>query len=192
MAKLRNYAQEYARRIANGLSQGLTRNQARGHPSPGEVLKSVKAPVVRYDRQLEEAVKRVRGGKSLNRAAKSVQVSAERVRTYLTSQGIGAKVGNRWTVGKDNRVRELPVYTQGEARTIEVRGYQASKRIGEYMAAVSRFLDTNDPSFLQPFVGKSVRDNRGESHVFETDPNTLYRLATAGGDDFSRIYRIQL
>lgn len=119
-------------------------------------------------------------------------VSAERVRSYLSSQGIGEKVGGRWRVGKDIRIRELLLFTEGEQRAVTVRGYKPARQIGEYMSAVGRFLDTNDAKFLKPFVGKSVTDASRQKHRFETDENTLYRLASGGGDDFSRIYRIQV
>lgn len=190
--KPRDYKAEYAKRVAKGLSSGLTRSQARGHPRPGEALKSGVKPLAKYDRQLEAAVKEIRNGKSLTKASKSVGVSAERLRTYLTRQGIAAKIGGRWRVGKDTRKRSIPIYSKGEMRTITVRGYEASRFIGEHVAAIGRFLETNDPAFLQPFVGKSVTDADGVKHPFETDPNTLYRLANAGGDDFQRLYRIQV
>lgn len=190
--KQRDYKAEYAKRVAKGLSSGLTRSQARGHPGPGETLKTAAKSLNQYDPQLEAAVKEIRNGKSLSKASKSVGVSAERVRTYLSGQGIAAKIGRRWQVGKDTRKRSIPIYSQGEMRTITVRGYEAARLIGEYFAAVARFLETNDPAYLQPFVGKSVIDASGVRHPFETDMNTLYRLTQADGGDFQRLYRIQM
>ncbi len=190
--KNRNYQQEYARRISRGLSKGLSTSQARGHPRPGQVFASGKLPVPKYDRQLEAAVKQVRAGKSLTKASASVGVSAERVRSYMAGQGIGEKVGGRWCVGEDCRTRDMPIFTNGETRTINVRGYEDSRLIGEYMSAVGRFLETGDTSHLEPYVGKSVTDASGQKHPFETDPNTLYQLSSGGTDDFSQIYRIEL
>lgn len=40
MAKKRDYKAEYARRIAHGISRGLTRSQAAGHPKKGETKAS--------------------------------------------------------------------------------------------------------------------------------------------------------
>lgn len=185
----RDYRQEYARRIARGLAQGLTRSQARGHPGPG--LSFVSSPSVETDR-LESAVKQMRRGKSMRQSAKSVHVSPERLRSYLTQQGIGQKAGSRWTLGPDNRRFDLLIYSGGEAKPITVRGLERAELVGRYLHAVKQFLGTNDRSYLEPFVGQWVQDTANHKHVFETDPNNLYRLASGTGDDFSRIYRIQL
>ncbi|MGA8611668.1 MAG: hypothetical protein WB760_08090 [Xanthobacteraceae bacterium] len=58
------------------------------------------------------------------------------------------------------------------------------------MSAVGQFLKTNDPKFLAEFKGTSVKDASGKVHQFEADPNTLYRLSSAGGEPFEEIYRI--
>ena len=58
------------------------------------------------------------------------------------------------------------------------------------MAAVKRFMRSNDASHLEPFIKKFVTDSRGKKYVFETNPNTLYRLAASGGDTFEQVYRI--
>lgn len=86
----------------------------------------------------------------------------------------------------------MPIFTDGETRTILVRGYEDSRLIGEYMSAVGRFLETGDTSHLEPYVGKSVTDASGRKHPFETEPNTLYQLTSGGADDFHSIYRIEL
>ena len=81
------------------------------------------------------------------------------------------------------------VYADGEAMTLYVSSYQAS-RIGRFMAAVGRFLRTNDIKHLKPFLGKRTRDKGGNYYPFETDPNALYRLALSDSDSFEQIYRI--
>ncbi len=186
--KERNYAEEYARRVARGVQRGLSKSQSRGHARPGEAPISAKAKATGYDRQLEAAVKQVRRGKPLSKASASVGVSAERLRSHIHDQGIGKKTGGRWQI-EDTRTRELPLFTDGETRLVTV-SFENSQLIGEYAQAVKQFLETNDPSFLEPFVGKSVTSTDGRKHTFETDPNELYRLALGSGDDFSRYYRI--
>ena len=54
------------------------------------------------------------------------------------------------------------------------------------MSAVNRFLHTNLPTFLQPFEDREVIDIRGIHYPFETDPNTLPRLAHTGDEPFGQ------
>ena len=58
------------------------------------------------------------------------------------------------------------------------------------MSAVSAFLRTNNPGGLREFEGVSVADISGKTHVFETRPNALYRIASAHDQSFEHIYRI--
>lgn len=62
--------------------------------------------------------------------------------------------------------------------------------IGRYMAAVGRFLESNDPAYLAPFAGEVITDTAGRHHPLETDPNALYRLEASGGETFEDVYRI--
>jgi hypothetical protein len=58
------------------------------------------------------------------------------------------------------------------------------------MSAVGQFLKTNDAKFLAEFKDLSVKDVNGKAYQFETDPNVLYRLLSAGGEPFEEMYRI--
>ena len=60
----------------------------------------------------------------------------------------------------------------------------------QHRAAVKDFLEFNEISHLEPFVGVSIRDISGKHHLLETRPNVLYRLANAGGEAFETIYRL--
>lgn len=190
MARQRDYRAEYARRIERGLGRGLSRSQARGHPRPGESTATGRRSVPAYDPQLEEGLKAVRAGSSLGSAARTIGVSAERLRGYLVQTGVAEKQRGRWTVGNDPRTRQMTVYSRGREVTVLLPGYEPAFLAGRYMAAVGAFLDSNDPSSLSPFKGKGVMDVRGKHHPFETRPNVLYRLAQDGGDPFEQIYRI--
>lgn len=66
----RNYAAEYRRRIERGMTKGLSRSQARGHPRHHEPYLAEIAKVRPYDRTLEEGLAKVRQGRSLGGAAR--------------------------------------------------------------------------------------------------------------------------
>ena len=192
MSKPRNYQAEYARRIASGLAQGLSRSQARGHPKPKEAATSAKhikqKPV--YDPRLEEGLKQMRDGANLTHSAKSIGVSRERLRAYLHQTGIVRRKRHQWLFRKDKRKREMLVYSQGQAIHIIVSDYKTAVTIGRYFSEVGQFLNSNDPSHLQPFIGETVRDVNGKCYVLEIRPNVLYRLADGGSQTFEQVYRI--
>jgi hypothetical protein len=190
MARQRDYAKEYARRVERGASRGISRSQARGHPARGEAHIAARASPPKYDARLEEGLKSIRNGTPLSKAARQIHVAPERLRGYLDQTGVAEKRGNRWSVGTDNRPRDVTFYSNGRIVEITVAGYEPAKRVGEYTAAVGRFLAGNDPAILDPFIGESVRDVKGRRYGFETRPNELYRLAEGGSLPFEQVYRI--
>jgi hypothetical protein len=192
MRKPRDYQAEYARRIERGRNRGLSRSQARGHPKAKEKAASAKKGRTspQYDQRLEQGLKLMRSGSNLTQSAQVIGVSRERLRRYISKTGIVRRKGNRWVFRKDNRKRELLIYTRGKAVTITVAGYEPAARIGTYMSAVGQFLTTNNLAHLDPFVGESVQDVAGKHYFFETNPNTLYRLAETSVQSFEQIYRI--
>jgi|HubBroStandDraft_6_1064221.scaffolds.fasta_scaffold1316961_2 hypothetical protein len=55
--------------------------------------------------------------------------------------------------------------------------------------AINKFLETNDPAHLEPFVGLGLRDTRKRFWPFETRPNVLRKLDSAGELSFVELYR---
>jgi len=51
-------------------------------------------------------------------------------------------------------------------------------------------MRSNDAAHLKPFISKSATDIKGNKHIFETNPNTLYRLSASGTESFEQVYRI--
>jgi len=188
MRKTRNYKAEYARRIARGSARGLSRSQARGHP------KIVETPIRSAGRPFEAAhiqlaLRTLRQERNFAKAAKAAKVSPERLRKYAIERGLIEKAGRRWRPRAD-LPRRMLIFSQGRSLPITVGDIQTASAVGRFMAAVGRFLDTNDRSVLTPFVGQSVRDINGREYPFETRPNILYRLSAAGEHSFEQIYRI--
>jgi len=82
------------------------------------------------------------------------------------------------------------LYSRGQALSVVVGDFDSASRIGRFMAAVGKFLTTNNPAGLAEFAGQSVRDVSGVTHVFETRLNALYRIASSTDQTFEQIYRI--
>ncbi len=188
MAKKRDYKAEYQRRIANGLKRGLSRSQARGHPSKAEASASgIQVP--KPNGQLEAALRELRRGASQKAAAQSAGVSQERFRRFIYGHGLARREGRSWVL-TDDRMRRVTTIHRGETKTVCVNRYAEAQTAGEYSDAVGVFLRTNDPSVLIPFVGGGLTDHKGRFLEFETDPNALYRHASQDTPAFHEIYQI--
>lgn len=183
----RDYKAEYRRRIERGLAKGLTLSQARGHPKAGE--KNIKKPRPIQDEAFQISLKALRSGKTLAEAAKEIRVSPERLRNQAKKRGAIRKKGRRWIV-KNDLPRQMLIYTDGTALSITISKFHYASKLGRYMAAVKRFLRSNNPEHLKPFISQSVKDRRDNTYIFETDPNALYRIAASGSETFEQIYRI--
>lgn len=140
------------------------------------------------DARLERGLRVLSETKDIGTAARSIRVSVERFRRAAQRRNAIRKQQRNWTVVRRLR-RKMPIFSSGRQMAITVRSKSASL-IGEYMSAVGQFLKTNDPKHLAEFRGRSVADIRGKSYPFETDPNTLYRLSSAGAEPFEEMYRI--
>lgn len=183
----RDYRAEYQRRIERGIKKGLSRSQARGHPKAKE--KNIRKPRPISDDSLQISLKALRSGKTLAEAAREIRVSPERLRNQAKALGVIKRRGRQWIV-RANLSRQMLVFSRGEEYSIIVGHMRHASKIGRYMSAVSKFLSSNDPVHLKPFIKKSVIDENGKVYIFETNPNALYRIAASGGETFEQIYRI--
>lgn len=183
----RDYKAEYRRRIERGFAKGLSRSQARGHPAAKE--RNIRKPRPIKDEAFQISLKALRSGKTLAEAAKEIRVSPERLRNQAKERGAIRKKGRRWVV-RNTLPRQMLIYTDGEARSITIGRFSYASKLGRYMAAVKRFLRSNDPDHLKPFIGQSVKDSSDNIYIFETNPNALYRIAASGSESFEQIYRI--
>ena len=138
--------------------------------------------------RLERALRVYSRTKDINAAARSIRVSVDRLKRAAIRKVATRK--RRRTLAMVRRLpRKMPVFTNGKIVAVTVKSRSASL-IGRYMSAVAQFLKTNDPKFLTEFTGRNVKDVSGKIHEFETNPNVLYRLSSAGNEPFEDIYRI--
>jgi IS30 family transposase len=189
MRRNRDYKAEYARRIANAKRRGLSRSQARGHAKAGEASTR---PLRQVDRErLENALKSYRQSGRQAEAARSVGISAERLRRYLRENVTVKRHGRKLEI-KDQRPRIMTIISGGETYIAALPNFDAASENGKYLAAVRTFLNSNSLAHLQPFVGRSVIDIKGKAYPFETDPNTLRRLANSDDELFHDVYQLVL
>jgi hypothetical protein len=185
--RTRNYAKEYQARVTRGLARGKSRAQARGHARAGDV--AGKTGQTRFDKSsaLDQALKLMKQGMPQKKAAKTVGVSAERLRRFQKENTTAVRQGRRWIIS-DIRPVTMVMVTRGRMLDVTVP-HDAGSDISAHWAAVNRYLDTNDASHLQPFVGKGLRDTEGVFHPYETRPNVLRKLDSIGELSFVDIYR---
>lgn len=189
MARQRDYKAEYARRIARGKARGLSRSQARGHPKANERFASGKPSTPQSTEELEAALRDLRSGSSLKQSARDAGISEEHFRRFVRGNELAIYSGNSWLL-TDDRPRQVPMINGSRQRAIIVPDFATASSVGRHHNAVRRFLRTQQLSFLEPFEGQSVRDIRGREHPFETDPNSLFRLAAKDEPEFHEIYQI--
>jgi hypothetical protein len=101
-------------------------------------------------------------------------MSQERLRAYIKETTGATRENGRWKI-IDRRSRQFPFYSNGAVVTLLMNLEQTSEA-GRYMQAVKQFLRTGETPFLNPLVGKGVRDINGRFYPFELDENTLYEL----------------
>ena len=183
----RNYKEEYRRRILKGRAKGQSRSTSRGHARAGDVPQPITKPVIDPADPCERALRRMKAGETQKAAAKNEKISTERLRRYLKENVEASREGRRWKI-IDRRPVEMAICSRAKFRWVTV-SYDQASLIGHYWVAVNRFLDTNEPTHLAPFVGKGVRDVVGKYHPFETGPNNLRRLDSADELSFLDVYK---
>lgn len=140
-----------------GLPSGLT---------PRE--KGVKAKALRVISQMRNT------GDSLAQASRDNRISPNTVRRYTNAV---KKEDGRWVAKKYDRIpRKMAIDSDGDSYYITVTDSRHASLIARYHSAKGKFFETGDESYLKQFEGKQVRDQYGNWHTLETDPDTLYEL----------------
>lgn len=142
------------------------------------------------DLRLQRGLQALRERKDLIAAAKAARATLPSFKRQAIKRKLIRRRGKLWVVSRDLH-REMLIYSEGKQISVKLRTGSA-RHAGKYMSAVGAFLRSNNIRILDQFIDRGVKDIAGKRHVFETNPNTLYRLASSTDDAFEQIYRIVL
>lgn len=126
---------------------------------------------------------------SIASAAKAARTSPEKFQRFALKKKAIRKKGKTWIVSRELR-RQMLIYSDGKQITVTLPNQRSARIAGKYMSAVGAFLRSNNIRILDQFIDRGVKDVAGKRHVFETDPNQLYRLASSTDEAFEAVYRI--
>jgi len=139
-----------------------------------------------YNRALHVLARMRRTGVALTAAAREEHIDPRTVRKYLGTELRGARLKRKVQPTKaDRRRRDMLIPTALGTSPVVVRGSKQASQLGQYMAAVGKYLRTGDSDSLDEFRGKSIG-----GHLLITDPDTLGSLAQAGALQLDEIYAL--
>jgi hypothetical protein len=125
---------------------------------------------------------------SLRKAARDIGIRPETVLRWGGS-ALKKNASGRYTAKpRDSLLRVMTIPTEKGKQEITVKGSRHASILGEYWAAVQKFLGTGNATVLQKFRGKEIKDANGKPITLITDPKELKRLGRAGELSFESIY----
>jgi hypothetical protein len=127
-------------------------------------------------------------GLSLTKAAKESGVNPKDVVKW---GGRAVKKGSngRYSVSRrDSLLRVLQIPTADGMREIAIRNSRDASIVGQYSAAVQKYLRTGNSSEVAKFRGRRIKDANGNQVPLITDLGELNRLGSAGVLSFESIY----
>ncbi len=127
-------------------------------------------------------------GLSLTRAAREVGVSPGTVTRWGVTALRKNKAGRYVAKKTDRLLRVLQIPGVNGPREVTVRNSREATLLGEYSAAVGKYVSTGDSSDLQQFAGRSVTDVSGARVPVLTDLAKIDKLAGAGVLSFESLY----
>lgn len=155
---------------------------------PGLIIKRKRNTI--SDSRLQNGLVTLRASGDLGSAAKAARISQSKFKREALKRKLIKKRGKSWIVSRDLH-RQMLIYSEAKQAPIKLRTGSA-RLAGKYMSAVGAFLRSNNIRILDEFIDRDVKDISGKRHVFETNPNTLYRLTSSTDEAFEHIYRIVL
>lgn len=140
-----------------------------------------------FERVLKTVSKMRAEKTSLKKAALEIGVRPETVKRWAGS-ALEKRNGRFSAKKSDQLLRVLKVPSADGTREIAVRGSKRASLLGEYWAALQRYLETGDASRLAEFRGKSVKAADGTEIPLLTDRAELNRMGSAGVLSFESLY----
>lgn len=194
--KRSNHRKRTGRRNQRILQTARQRRKTARHARADQVVPRTPRQYLAMSRRSQEIWDRVsqvpglmRSGKlSLNRASKEIGLSPRLVRR-LVSSALRRKPSGRYVARRiDHLLRSLLIPGDKGLLQIFVRDSRQSSLIGEYWAALDRYLIRGDASRLEKFRKRRIRPAQGKSILLLTDLDELKRQASAGVLRFESLY----
>lgn len=139
--------------------------------------------------RLQRGLVILRETKDIAKASRAAKATPQRFKREALKRKVIKKRGKIWIVSRDLR-RQMLIYSDGRQFTVTLPSQRSARNVGKYMSAVGAFVRSNNIRLLDDFIDRGVADVAGKRHVFETNPNTLYRLTSSRDEAFEDVYRI--
>jgi len=138
------------------------------------------------DQALEALALMRREGKSLSQAAREAGTTPAAVRRHVGSE-LKRERGRYVAKPTDRLYRRMYLLDEDGKFAIDVYDSRAASMIGEYWAAMQRYLHTGDDRALRSFKRRTIRTGK-KTYRFLIDTAVIDRLASFGELTFESIY----
>jgi hypothetical protein len=124
---------------------------------------------------------------SLKKVAAEVGIRPETVKRWAGS-ALEKRNGRFAAKKTDHLLRVLKIPSADGVREVAVRGSKRANLLGEYWAALQRYMETGDAARLEKFRGRSIKDADGNEILLLTDRAELNRIGSASVLSFESLY----
>jgi hypothetical protein len=144
------------------------------------------------DRNLAfEVLRSMRKGEWFKNAVDTVGIKRETAIKHLGKHL--TKSRGYWRVSSTDSIQAAMVFYDRDEGYIPIitRNSRDRSKIGKYLSAVGKALETGDDTELKKFKKMNIVDANGNAHNFETDLDALYEIEEAQEEpEFLEIYQI--
>lgn len=166
--------------------------RAKNKPAALKTAEQLFARPERFQSQwatVTHVISAMRTGKgSLTRVSREFGIDPRTV-VRLGGSAVRKAPNGRYTASKhDSLLRVMAIPTPHGMAEIALRDSRQASRLGQYSAALKRFLQTGDSSALLKFQGQSIKAADGTLVPLITDLKLLRRLGGAGVVSFEDLY----